>query len=312
MTVLYVDRREMRIEREGKAIVLRDGEKRLTSIPMRMLERLVIQGNARIDAYLFHHLAREGVPVAILGHRRGAIALVQGSLGANARRRLAQYQRYQDAAWRVRWSRRLLGHKLRTHRRLLLRLSRTRKDLRHSLTKGIHRLETVERQLAEAGTLATLRGLEGVAARSYFEAYTQAFAPSLGFTGRNRRPPKDPVNAVLSLGYTLLHAELVIACHQQGLDPLIGFYHELDHGRESLASDLMEPLRFRVDQWTWTLFRERTLAAHHFYGKGEGCFLNKPARALFYQGWERQARPLRRLTRRIVIQVAHAIEAEAE
>ena len=92
-----------------------------------------------------------------------------------------------------------------------------------------------------------LRGIEGAAAAAYFQGFTRLFPPSLEFTGRNRRPPRDPVNAVLSLSYTPLHFEAVQAVCAAGLDPLIGFYHELVFGRESLASDLIEPLWPKVD-----------------------------------------------------------------
>ena len=143
-----------------------------------------------------------------------------------------------------------------------------------------------------------LRGIEGAAAAGFFLGYTRLFAPALDFTGRNRRPPRDPVNAALSLGYTLLHTEAVHAVHLAGLDPMIGFYHELDFGRPSLASDLIEPLRGQVEHWVWDCFRERLLRLEDFTREGEACLLGKSARQRYFAAYEVFARPRRRLLRR--------------
>jgi len=124
-----------------------------------------------------------------------------------------------------------------------------RPDQRHQLTSGMKRIGQARERVGRDRNLGldTLRGIDGAAAVAYFQAFTRLFPASLDFTGRNRRPPRDPVNAVLSFGYTLLHFDAVRACQAAGLNPIIGYYHELDIGRESLASDLIEPLRPRVD-----------------------------------------------------------------
>jgi CRISPR-associated protein Cas1 len=110
------------------------------------------------------------------------------------------------------------------------------------------------RRLADRGEILdrdTLTGLEGAGAAAYFRAYATLFAPSREFSRRRRRPPPDPVNVCLSLGYTLLHHEAVRELQVVGLDPLLGFLHVSERGRESLASDIVEPLRPHVDEWVW-------------------------------------------------------------
>lgn len=121
--------------------------------------------------------------------------------------------------------------------------------------------------------------------------------PALGFTGRNRRPPRDPANACLSLGYTLLHAEAVTAAQAAGLDPLLGFYHRPAFGRESLASDLIEPLRAEVDAWVAALFRDRALREDHFTrpespGGACGCCASCRAKACRCSTASSSSRPL--------------------
>ena len=114
-----------------------------------------------------------------------------------------------------------------------------------------------------------------------------------------RRPPPDPVNAALSLAYTLLASVAVRACWIVGLDPAVGFLHGLSHGRASMACDLMEPWRATVDVWVWQQFQSRELRADHFGSDGSGaCLLGKAGRAHFYRAFEPLGRRLERLMRR--------------
>ena len=152
-------------------------------------------------------------------------------------------------------------------------------------------------------------GLEGAAA-AYFRALAAAFPPALGFEGRNRRPPRDPVNACLSLGYTLLHGDAVREAAVQGFDPMIGVLHEIAPGRESLACDMVEPLRALVDRFVVELFRGDHLRADGFSRKGAGCLLGKAARKTFFTRWEEEVAPLtRRLLTRGLRDLGEAVMA---
>lgn len=143
--------------------------------------------------------------------------------------------------------------------------------------------------------LGSLRGFEGAAARAYFAGLAGVMPPALEFGGRNRRPPRDPVNVCLSLGYTLLHTQAVQACTMAGLDPLLGFYHRPSFGRESLASDLIEPLRPAMDLWwVWELLRTRNLREEHFSTDKGACLLGKAGRGVFYADWQTNSKPWQR------------------
>ncbi len=141
----------------------------------------------------------------------------------------------------------------------------------------------------------TLRGYEGGASAAYFSAFTKLFPDSLNFTKRTRRPPEDPVNALLSLCYTLLHYEMVREAEVIGLDPTIGFYHQFEYGRESLACDLVEVFRPEVDRFVWKIFRERIFAERDFSCEDErpGCYLKKNSRSRFYPLYEEWAQEMR-------------------
>jgi len=310
MSTLYLDRRDLALKLEGNALAVYAGEARRGTVPLHLLDTVVMHSAVTLQSSLLARLADAGVGIVAFGGRNaGKTALVHGKGHNDGARRVGQYQRYQDAGWCSAWARRLVRGKLHRQQRLLRRALAERTDLRHPLHQALERLGAARARLRAEPTLDmdTLRGVEGAAAAAYFAGFTHLFAPALGFAGRNRRPPKDPVNAALSLGYTLLHYEAVRACHIAGLDPIIGFYHRLDFGRESLASDLIEPLRPAVDAWVWALFRERALGDEHFQRDGDACLLGKTGRAHFYARWQPFVRPRRRLLRRFARRLAVAL-----
>jgi len=153
-------------------------------------------------------------------------------------------------------------------------------------------------------SLESLRGIEGAASAAYFEGYQSLFAPHLEFNGRNRRPPLDPVNVVLSLTFTLLHAEAIRALFSVGFDPLLGIYHEPLFGRESLACDLVELFRPYAEQWIWRLFADEKIRVEYFskekIDQGMPCLLGKRGREIYYGEYDIVARIWRRLMRKIV------------
>lgn len=308
MATLYLDRQTAAVEREGASIVVRDRAGRRTNLPLNLLDRIVIRGTVALDTSVLGHLGEAGIVVSILS---GRFQRLQGSftgpLHNDARRRLGQARAYDDPAWRNRWGLRLVRLKLRQQQRFLELLAEARPDARLPLYKAIDTLRQARAGLAGAkAALAapTLLGIEGSAAQAYFAGLAAVVPPSLGFRGRNRRPPRDPFNALLSLGYTLLHGEAVKAIWAAGLDPYLGFYHQPEYGRESLASDLIEPLRPRVDRLCWELVRGQTLTVRHFSRDGQACLLSKGGRERFYQGYEASMPPARRALRRTAMTLA--------
>ncbi len=123
------------------------------------------------------------------------------------------------------------------------------------------------------------------------------FPESLGFDGRKRRPPPDPVNVCLSLTYTLLHYRAAQQAYAMGLDPMIGFLHEAQYSRDSLAADLIEPWRPHVDEWVYQLFQQRKLRAEDFSTEPGRCTLGKAGRQKYYAAFEKWQKPLTRAIR---------------
>lgn len=322
MPVLYVDRNNTRLETKDGAIEIRVPGEELRRIPIHLLDGITVASHVWLESRLLTACAEHKVPITLLSRRSpGAIATVQGPPGAEARRRLRQYACYGDLAWRVRFSAILIGAKLRAQRRLLQSAAQDPNlpRQRHSCLKSAEALSALILDLGEvrhskaaaararveqpATGLAEILGKEGAGASQYFAAYRELFADSLGFRSRQRRPPTDPVNVCLSLGYTLLHAEARGQIVLAGLDPFVGFLHDLEHGRESLACDLVEPLRTSVDRLVWNLFRSRTLRIEHFAsagGEGGRSIMGKAGRAIFYEQFGYLATRLRCDLRRFV------------
>lgn len=315
MATLLVDRSDLEIRADGAALAIYEDNERRGTVPLKLLERVVLQGTVRLDTGVLGRLAEAGVPTLVLGARTSRrVAIVLGPAHRDASVRLAQFQCALDRAWCDGWARRLVLAKLRAQLRLLRRGLQERPDARKPLFEAIESLETMHCSLStqgEAGA-ASVRGIEGASAAAYFRGYGALFPEHLGFRGRNRRPPKDPVNAALSLAYTLLHFDAVRAAHAAGLDPLVGFYHRPAHGRESLASDLIEPLRPCVDGWVRELFRERVLRAESFSMDKGACLLGKAGRSAFYENWERFAALPRRTLRRQCAALSGALRKRGE
>lgn len=308
MTTLLVDRRDVELSLDGQRVLIREPDARPRTVPLAMLQRLVVQGRARLDTGLLAALGEHGVDVLLLGARHGRRrGYLMGPGHNDVRRRLGQYRLWQDDNTRTAWSRQLIAAKVRAQRAMLNQAQHKRPDRRQVMIQALETLAHIERELPNATQPSVILGLEGASAAAYFRAYTTLFAPALDFTARRRRPPPDPVNACLSLGYTLLHNEALQACHIAGLDPLIGFYHQPAYGRESLACDLIEPLRPRLDGWVWWLFRERVVRSEGFVYSDGSCRLNKATRQPYFASYEVAARRWRRYLRLQAYRLAKTI-----
>ena len=312
MTTLYVDRKDIELRTSGGVLEFREPSGRRGSAPLAQLERVVLRGRVTLSTSVLGALADAGAGVLMLSGRQSRhLATCIGRPHNDVVRRLGQFDAYRDPVARARWSRALIEAKTKAQLRLLRRALERRPDKRLRLTRAISQLEPLLDRIADEGhppAIASLRGIEGAAAAAYFEGFRSLFPRSLGFNCRNRRPPRDPVNACLSLGYVLTHFEAVVACHAVGLDPLLGLYHEPAYGRESLAADVIEPLRSHVDEWVWGLFRDRILTRKGFREDGEAVLLGKAARRRFYERFHPLAIALRRLLRRQMRVAARGFE----
>ncbi|HGG59849.1 MAG TPA: CRISPR-associated endonuclease Cas1 [Gammaproteobacteria bacterium] len=299
MSILFLDRKNIEIRTGGGVLtVYRDGARR-NAVPLKMLDRIIIRADVALSASVLTELAMQGVALTLITGRRGEkVAHLVGPQHNDANRRLAQYRACNDATQRFSLAQATVAAKVRNQQGFIETLIAARPDQHRPLTKSAATLEGINQKIAAESNIDRLRGLEGAAASASFDALKAVLPDSLDFNGRNRRPPRDPVNACLSLAYTLAHGDAIHACHGAGLDPYLGFLHDNAYGRESLASDLIEPLRPHIDEWVWGLFRDRILNADHFSADGQACLLQKAGRQHFYAHWSQRAPGFKRYLRR--------------
>jgi len=295
MSSLYIDRRGVELEADGEALVFRENGERIGTVPLAPISRVFLRGDVRLQSSLLGKFGERKIGVIILSGRKAEPTLLMARPHNDAAKRIAQYRLSLDEAFCLNFSRNIVKRKLVAQHDFLA--SRREHDLEHryELTLALRKLDNIAEQSQKKNNIAALRGAEGAGAAAYFEGLAAIAPPRLNFHQRNRRPPRDPLNAMLSLGYTLLHCETVLALYGAGLDPFIGFYHQLDFGRESLACDVVEPLRCEVDKFALELFRKETLRTEDFATTQSGCMLGKNGRAKFYGAWELLAEKLRKL-----------------
>jgi len=311
MGTLYIDRKELHIKLDGQALAFYINGEREGLVPISPLKRVIVIGNVSIETPVLHKLSNENISVIFLsGKRLRFCGMLHGRLHNNGILRVKQYEK-SLSPFSIEIASDIVKRKVTGQGEFLMDVRESRPALRFPMTNASKTLEKILETLkTQSVEMETLRGLEGGASAAYFQAYTKLFPESLKFTKRNRRPPEDPVNAMLSLCYTILHYEIVREIEVIGLDPTIGFYHQFDYGRESLACDLVEFYRTAVDRFVWQLFRDRVFTVRDFSQEDErpGCYLKKESRKRFYplyEEWAKGIRPqivneLRTLAERIV------------
>ncbi|WP_019570830.1 CRISPR-associated endonuclease Cas1 [Thioalkalivibrio sp. ALE11] len=315
MATLYVDRRDLELRLEGRTLVLYVEARREQQVPLALLERVVLVGaSIRLSSRVVLTLVNAGIDLLFLPTRgRQGATPVAGPLHGNAGTRVAQARLSAHDPFCRREATRLVRAKLRRQRLWLRRHARHRPEHGRAVRRATEHLNEALARLDDGPPpeLGRLRGIEGSAARVYFECLTELVPDGLDFPGRRRRPPPDPLNATLSLAYTLLHFDAVRAARIAGLDPAVGFLHEIAHGRESLASDLIEPLRPLADAWALERFAQRDLRPDHFHTDQGAMRLGKAGRARFFRAWEDRAPLARRYLARTTRRLARAVREAA-
>lgn len=291
LNTLYVTSHRARIRVVKGTLHVSDVERGDLQVPLEQLEAIVLLGNAEITTPAMATCVKRGIPVTSLT-RNGTIRFrVTGGTAGNVHLRVSQLQAHLDPSETAAIARSLVAGKLQNARAMMSRWlwdasGRTRAVLRRQ-REGLD--ETIG-ALSDASATDQIRGLEGTGAYRYFAAMRAVLAPiGLGFSGRHRRPPRDPVNALLSFTYGLALSEVVGAVQAVGLDPQVGFLHRLRSGRPSLALDLVEELRpAYADRFVVRMLRRGEMTIDSFETTAGGaCHLTDGARRDVLGAWSR-------------------------
>lgn len=282
MATLYVTEPGARIEKEYRRLLVTKEDEVLLRVPLRRVTEVVLVGRVGVTTPALHALLQAGVPLLLVGRSGRLAGRLLPPTARNLPLRQAQYRRDEDPAFATEMARCIVASKLRNQRVLALRLLRRRPEADRMPLASLYAAET---QVSGAPGLDVLRGVEGRGARAYFALYRQAFDAGWQFAKRTRRPPRDPVNALLSLGYTMLGHALVSALEVVGLDPYLGYFHAEKYGRPALALDLVEEFRAPfVDSLVMTLVNRRMLQEDDFRSRGDGgIVLNDRGLRVFFR-----------------------------
>lgn len=273
----------VRVDRDGQTVA---------STHLSRVRQLVLGGRVGLTTPLLHRAAEKGIDIVLMTEHGGYVARLGRRRGGDVRVRQAQFRRaeHQDECLRLAGA--FVAGKIANMRVAILRDAR-RRNASQIPRRDVRRAEALEHSAAfasQAISHTALLGLEGSAARSYFTWIADCVPADWAFQGRNRRPPRDPINAMLSFGYTLLAAEAVSACEVAGLDPDLGYLHSARWGRPSLALDIMEEWRpVLVDCAVLGLVRAGSISPADFVSAGErGCRMQDKARRAFLAAYERR------------------------
>jgi len=288
MPALYLDAQGACLRKDGgEYLIQHDGKEQ--RFPAAQVERVILLGNIQLSTQVMASLLEAGIPVCFLSSRGRYRGRLSPATHANIGLRMKQYDCVRESTLAMPYARWFVIGKIRNSKEVVCR------KLSDAGFDGSKLRKSLKGWMDAAGRthhMERLRGFEGMAARDYFQAFEQIFSKTpFAWEGRNRQPPRDPINSMLSLGYTLLLNECVSAIEAIGLDMYAGMLHggekHSDYGKPSLALDLMEEFRYLVDRLVMRLLLSGQYTAKDFdripHG---GCFLKGHVRKVFFTAWE--------------------------
>ncbi|MGO8701018.1 MAG: CRISPR-associated endonuclease Cas1 [Limisphaerales bacterium] len=299
---LYLNTQGYRVGCKDEVLTVKDKDKMVEEVRMRDLSHVALFGNIQISTQAVQSLCEQEVPVTYFSMGGWFYGITRGHGLKNVFLRMEQFRLARDEGFCLGLARQFVHGKIRNHRTLLMR------NHLEPPEPIIMKLKRAAEDALEASSIEELLGIEGAAASQYFQQFSgmvkvEDDLPGLGlqientkqrmfnfnFTNRNRRPPTDPVNAMLSLAYSLLSKDCTLAALAVGFDPYIGFYHQPRFGRPALALDIMEEMRPLIaESAVLSCINNRVITDKDFVKAGQAVNLTAPGRKRFFQMYEQR------------------------
>lgn len=272
LNTLYITRQESYLHKERETIIVKNGDQKLGQFPALTVGNILCFGQISVSPFLMGYCADQGIGLAFYTEYGNFLARVQGRQSGNVLLRRAQYRWADDNEKSLAVARLMVAAKIANSRAVLLREVRNHGQNDVLSTASTHLLASL-RNVKIAVSTEQLMGIEGDAAAVYFGIFNELLRGSeFVFGGRIRRPPTDPVNALLSFTYSLITQECVSALQGVGLDPMVGFLHQDRPGRASLALDLSEEFRASwADRFVLTLINRKQIKLRDFVTEASGA-----------------------------------------
>jgi CRISPR-associated protein Cas1 len=290
LNTLYITTPESYLSKDGMNVVVSVNQQEVFRIPVINIEGIVTFGYMGASPGLMKLCTDNNVSLTFLSPNGRFVSRIQGQTRGNVLLRKAQYQLAENEQWTLHVAQVMIGGKIQNYRNILRRYIRDYGDNKE-VEATAKALDSFKRDVFQSTDKTQLIGIEGMAANRYFEVLPLLMTQQregFPFTGRNRRPPKDAVNAMLSLAYTLVTNDITAALETVGLDPYVGFLHTLRPGRASLSLDMVEELRaYLGDRFVLSLINRRQITPSDFLYQGEkGVVLTDNGRRTFITAWQ--------------------------
>ncbi len=285
MTTLYLNEQQSVVKKRDGYLIVQYKDKRTVEVPLIKVSQVIVSGDVTFTTPALHTLLELGVEVCFLsmyGQFRGRLS---PPVAKNAMLRRAQYRAHMEPACALSVAQACVRGKLENMRTMLMRANRTLNDAEiETAATAIHAILPM---VSGATKIGSVLGFEGNGSADYFGVFAKLLRSPMGFTRRRRRPPTDPINAMLSLGYTLLQHQAAAALQVVGFDPYIGYLHQPRYGRPALALDLMEEFRpIIADSVVLNVVNHHILVEKDFVEELGAVQLKADARKIFYGKFE--------------------------
>lgn len=288
LNTLYITRQKSYLHKERETIVIKQDREKLGQFPALTIRNILCFGQVSVSPFLMGYCGEQGIGLSFYTQYGKFLARVQGKQSGNVLLRRTQYRWADNEQKSVSIARLMVAAKISNSRSVLMREIRNHGS-NAPIEAAVKHLATSLRRVRIVTAVPEAMGIEGDAANSYFGVFNELLRGS-GFTfgGRVRRPPTDPVNALLSYAYTLITHECASALQGVGLDPYVGFLHQDRPGRVSLALDLLEEFRASwADRFVLTLINRQQIKLNHFVTEASGAVrLTDEARKNLLTAWQ--------------------------
>lgn len=288
MANLYITEQNAVLRKTGDRLIVQKEDEILLDVQCHKIDAVLIFGNVQFTTQAVHELFEHGIELAILTRTGRLIGQITSPATRNIFLRIEQFKKYSDENFKLTLSRIIVASKINNGLNLVRYFSYNHPEI--DFKDEINGLNQWLSKVGSADANERLLGLEGSAAKLYYKAFGKMILGDFDFSGRKKRPPPDPINAMLSLSYTMVFNEIASLLDGLGFDPYLGYFHKADYGRASLAADLVEEFRAPIaDRFVLNSINGRIFKKEDFSinPRGGGVSFQRDAIKRYFSEYER-------------------------
>ena len=286
--ILYVTEKDIELHLRGEALEATQNKTVIAHVPLHNLEGIVSFSYIPATPALMAACAERQIAFSVLNRQGRLQYRIEGRTRGNPELRLRQFQVFFQAERSLAFARSMISAKIHNSRMVIAKHLQNHQNVQELLHPTIEKLIRYQEQVNQCDSSDSLLGVEGLAAKAYYEAFAAmnlTHEPEMRFITRSKHPPEDPYNALLSFAYSLLTTQCIAALETVGLDPYVGVFHTIKSGKPALALDMMEELRAPVaDRFVMRIVNLGIIRAEHFEGRDR---LSRDGLKVFLTEWDK-------------------------